>query len=162
MKLVRYPNEGLTSPCFSQGQSVEDKARLASKMWKIMNKNHGAGLAAPQVGLQIRMFVWKDGNKNMAIWNPTLLCVSGEANGNEGCLSLPRIIVSVKRATSSVLVGTDETGGPVRLVGGEISTRIWQHEIDHLDGKLILDYMTEEESVANRDAIRFLLGDTVA
>lgn len=162
MQLVYYPDLRLLKVC-SQAplETSEKRAKLAVKMWKIMRKKRGVGLAAPQVGLDIRMFVWRDsGGENHAIWNPTLSYLSGSVESTEGCLSLPQISVTMDRATSCVMSGEDILGSRISFFG-EISTvRIWQHEIDHLDGKLIVDNMNREDTLSNKVALRTLLGKT--
>ncbi len=177
MQLVTYPNPILLEQCkevpnSGAGQSPKERASLASAMWKIMDENHGAGLAAPQVGLNIRMFVWSQYGHNMAIWNPKLTWLSGEMDSIERCLSLPGIHVTIKRAIKCTLSGTNIEGLPSQknkptyhpgigegfiMFGDSITTKIWQHEIDHLNGQLIIDNMSHEESVANRDALKKLL-----
>ncbi len=165
MQLIRYPSQILLKVCKSvldsgKGQRRKDRLILANKMWKIMNDNHGIGLAAPQVGLDIRMFVWNYyGSQvhNQAIWNPVLVHICGFIESTEGCLSLPGVNVTLQRATSSVLSGTGINGKPVGLIGNSITTRIWQHEIDHLDGKLIIDNMSLDDKNSNKGALRELL-----
>jgi peptide deformylase len=130
-------------------------------MFRIMNKYGGVGLAAPQVGLDLRIFVWRHDGLDQAIWNPILSGVSGNMESTEGCLSLPHVSVTLQRATSSVLSGFAASGRPIRFVGDSNTTRIWQHEIDHLDGKLIIDNMSRQETVANREAMRTLLKNVV-
>ena len=163
MRLIYYPDPRLLATCVeAPKQSQDERARLAARMWKIMRKNRGVGLAAPQVGLNIRMFVWSHGGQDQAIWNPVLSCVSGCIESTEGCLSLPKVNVTLQRATSSILAGEGLNGKPLRFIGDGNTTRIWQHEIDHLDGKLIIDNMGRDDTLANRDALRTLLGNTVA
>lgn len=161
MQLVYYPSKILSTTCrkikaTELGQTRKDRQKLSEKMWKIMRKKRGVGLAAPQVGLDIRMFVWNHHGHQQAIWNPTLCYPSGEIDSVEGCLSFPGIKVTMKRATSSVLVGEGINGLGLKFTGDENTTRIWQHEIDHLDGKTIIDNMTEEEKEANNDALDIL------
>ena len=163
MRLIYYPDPKLLIKCIeAPKESSKDRARLASKMWKIMRKNRGIGLAATQVGLNIRMFVWIHNGEQQAIWNPILNCVSGCAESTEGCLSLPGVSVTMQRATSSVMDGTGLNGRPLKFIGNATTTRIWQHEIDHLDGKLIIDEMSLDDKNANRNALRTLLKNIVA
>lgn len=164
MQLVHYPNPILLSECPTVTEELDVKARrmLAAEMFGLMNTNGGVGLASPQVGLNIRMFVWKQDGFDQAIWNPSLSCVSGCMESTEGCLSLPGVNVTLQRAMSSIMSGSGMNGKPLRLVGNEVTTRIWQHEIDHLDGKLIIDNMNLDDRNANRDALRALLKNTVA
>jgi peptide deformylase len=187
MQLIHYPNPILLQPCKTiygstrdqtGDQTPKNRSQLATAMWKIMDDHNGIGLAAPQVGLNIRMFVWKKNGCNLAIWNPVFTWLSGEANSIEGCLSLPGIQVTIKRATQATLSGTDYRGWstknkPIyaRGIGEGITivsdldsleeTRIWQHEIDHLNGQLIIDNMSREDTITNRDALRTLLKNAI-
>lgn len=162
MQLIVYPDPILFERCkevpnSGAGQSPKERASLAAAMWKIMDKNRGVGLAAPQVGLNMRMFVWKQYEANFAIWNPIVGGVFGISESIEGCLSLPGITVTKERSTISQIFGTDIDGKPCNYNGLEFQTRIWRHEIDHLNGQLIIDNMSHEDSVANRDALKKLL-----
>ena len=165
MELVTYPNPILFERCkeipnSGSGQSPNERASLVVKMWKIIQEwdfNNGVGLAAPQVGLNTRMFIWCPNYDIQAIWNPTLSCVKGHIGSTEGCLSLPGIKVTIQRATSSILDGTGINNKPIKFIGDAVTTRIWEHEIDHLDGKLINDNMNHEDSVSNRDDLKKLL-----
>lgn len=175
MQLIYYPNNLLTEICHptqyisehshhtvSERKRIQkDRAKLASDMWKIMDEHNGVGLSAPQVGLNIRMFVWKPIQKvglNRAIWNPILnITTKTKSYGIEGCLSFPGVNVTIRRPIQSILTGTNSFGKPVTVYGGSIATRIWQHEIDHLDGKLIIDDMNRDDTLSNRDALKTLL-----
>lgn len=161
MQLISYPNKILSTVCKItdvkyDGQNREERQRLANKMWKIMRKKRGIGLAAPQVGLNIRMFVWSHFGHSQVIWNPILYYISGEIDSIEGCLSLPGITVTIKRATSSVLIGEGINGLGLKFIGDENTTKVWQHEIDHLDGKMIIDNMAKEDEAANKDILEIL------
>jgi len=170
MELIFYPSLTLLEKCepvpdFGKGQRRKDRLDLANMMFNIMRKNNGAGLAAPQVGLNIRMFVCNIGGgrsvNNHAIWNPVLNEIEGCVESTEGCLSIPGVSVTLTRATSSVLSGTGVNCKPVMFVGDAAMTRIWQHEIDHLDGKLIIDNMSHDDAVKNRKAMKSLLKNVV-
>lgn len=169
VQLIYYPNPILLIPLIPCELEIDDYSKknikkrmsLAIDMFYTMDQNKGAGLAAPQVGLKIRMFTWKHNGFNQAIWNPSLSYISGNIESIEGCLSLPNVIVTLQRATSSILSGIGLNGKRLRFIGNTITTRIWQHEIDHLDGKLIIDNMSREDVTSNRDALRTLLKNTV-
>lgn len=171
MQLVYYPDPRLLKVCAEtlvvtyrkpSTELKQERVRMAKKMWLIMRKKRGVGLAATQVGSNVRMFVFKSNEYNHAVWNPVLSCVSGSDELEEGCLSLPNINVVVQRATSSILTGQGLNGLPLQFIGDPIMTRIWQHEIDHLDGKLIIDNMSREETLSNKEALRLLLSTTKA
>ena len=165
MQLIYYPDPRLLNVCPPvEGQlDLKERRALVASMFGVMSKHHGGvGLAAPQVGLNVRMFIWMQKEFGQAIWNPVLSCLSGRMESTEGCLSLPKVNVTIQRATSSIMTGIGVNGKPLRLIGDQNTTRIWQHEIDHLDGKLIIDNMSLDDRNSNRDAMRTLLKNTVA
>lgn len=160
LSIVKYPSPGLWEKCPSRmTTSASLLTSLAGKMLEIMHASEGLGLAAPQVGIQLRMFVWNatgDPADDMSVIDPVLADFDGKAFGVEGCLSLPGIVANVKRATSVALRGRAPDGSPVDLRGDGLVARIWQHENDHLDGILLLDHMCEPERVFNRAALKTL------
>jgi len=130
---------------------------MRAEMFRILERHNGVGLAAPQVGMNVRMFAWKEHGFCQIIWNPVLKSVSGQQPSIEGCLSLPGVSVTMTRGTSSILTGIGINNLPIQFIGDTHTTRIWQHEIDHLDGKLIIDNMTKEETSLNKCTLRRLL-----
>lgn len=161
MQLVYYPSPILTIVCASMDSSIKESVKtrrtLRSEMYRVMNKHGGCGLAAPQIGLNRRAFVWKENGFDQMIWNPVLKCVSGTIESIEGCLSLPGVAVKMIRATSCIMIGIGINNMPIQFIGNASNTRIWQHEIDHLDGKLIIDNMSREETSSNKGSLRRLL-----
>jgi peptide deformylase len=120
-------------------------ARLADDMFESMYDAPGVGLAAPQVGLSIRLFVYDDGERARgAIANPELTDLEGEVTIDEGCLSVPGIYQPSPRALSLTLRGHDLRGAPVSIHAEDLLARIFQHETDHLDGVLYLDRLPDE------------------
>jgi len=161
LKLVTYPDPRLLVKCLEYDSSIKESIKkrrmFRSEMFRVMERHNGAGLAAPQVGMNVRMFAWLDQGICQIIWNPILESVSGQQESREGCLSLPGVTVTVTRGTSSILKGIGINNLPLRFIGDAHTTRIWQHEIDHLDGKLIIDNMTREETGENKGTLRRLL-----
>ena len=163
MKLQLYPAPVLLQKCNIIPLSKKERSTLRAiiqEMYYIMRKYGGVGLAAPQIGISSRLFVWNHTGKpsdNCAIINPILLDCNGQQQHDEQCISLPGVTVSMKRATSSKLIGLAPNGIAVEYIGDELLTRIWSHEIDHLDGKLIIDSMTHAEHQANKTALQKLL-----
>jgi peptide deformylase len=161
MQLVYYPDPILLTECTqvdsSQKESLKTRRIFRSEMYRVMNKHGGCGLAAPQVGLNRRIFVWKENGFDQIIWNPVLKCISGKIESIEGCLSLPGVAVKMIRNTSCIMTGIGINNLPIQFIGNASNTKIWQHEIDHLDGKLILDWMSREETSSNKGTLRRLL-----
>lgn len=118
----------------------EDVAELVAHMEKIMRAANGVGLAAPQLGILQRIFVYDAGDGFQAIINPKILGRKGEQVGVEGCLSIPGLQGDVARAAEVVVKGMDQFGKPVRIRGDGLTARVIQHENDHLDGILFIDH----------------------
>ena len=127
----------------------ESLKRLAEDMKRIMREHEGVGLAANQIGRLKRIFVAAYEDEEFAIVNP-LIEERSEASEKdiEGCLSIPEIRVEVERSCAVTVSGKDPSGASVRIKAEGILARIFQHEIDHLDGVLILD-RTDRESRKN-------------
>ena len=124
----------------------EDLERLVERMTALMHEANGVGLAANQVGVLRRLFVFADGEEDRVVVNPVLTKSSKDTEvDDEGCLSLRGVLVPVERPTSVTLEGVDTKGEPVRLELEPPASRVVQHELDHLDGVLIID-RTDDES----------------
>ena len=122
-------------------------ARLAEDMLTTMYDAPGLGLAAPQVGVQKRFFVYdaQDETGPHVIFNPQIVETSGEWEYEEGCLSLPGLAFDIVRPKLVTIEGLDRDGNEVRIQGDELLGRIFLHEIDHLDGVLMLDRLDKRE-----------------
>ncbi len=125
----------------------EDLKRLVERMGELMHDARGVGLAATQVGVLQRLFVFQFADDDVrAVVNPVITEISGDPESDEeGCLSLQGVRVPVERRLKLRLEGKDENGEDVRLELEGVQARIVQHELDHLDGVLILD-RTDPES----------------
>jgi peptide deformylase len=127
----------------------ESLERLAEDMMRVMRENEGAGLAANQIGRLKRIFVAAYEDEEFAIVNPVIEERSEVLKKDiEGCLSIPEIRVEVERSHTVTVSGKDPSGAPVRVRAEGRLARIFQHEIDHLDGVLMLD-RTDRESRKN-------------
>lgn len=124
----------------------DDLARLVERMTDLMHEAQGVGLAATQVGVLRRVFVFVDHGEDRVLVNPAITKRSRETSiEDEGCLSLRDVLVPVERATTVTIEGVDASGSPVQLELEEHTARVVQHELDHLDGVLIIDH-TDDES----------------
>ena len=124
----------------------DDVRRLAERMTALMHEAQGVGLAATQVGVLRRIFVFSDAGEDRVLVNPVLTKRSDEMEmDDEGCLSLRDVLVPVERHVAVTVEGLDADGQPVKLDLELPSARIVQHELDHLDGVLIVD-RTDDES----------------
>jgi peptide deformylase len=128
--------------------------KLIKDMYDTMRAAPGVGLAAPQIGVLERIFVWEVEDRHGAVVNPEIVERSSEtATDDEGCLSLPGLTYPVERAAQVTVSGLDEHGNPIELTGTELLARIFQHEIDHLDGVLFIDRLPDD---VRKDALRNL------
>jgi peptide deformylase len=119
---------------------------LADDLFETMYEAPGVGLAAPQVGLSLRLFVFDDGEGTKgAVANPVITSSAGEQTEDEGCLSIPGTYHSTPRAMYVRIEGLGLDGEPLVLEGEELLARIFQHETDHLDGKLFIDRLTDAD-----------------
>jgi peptide deformylase len=136
---------------------------LVEEMFSLMRAEEGAGIAAPQVGEALRIFVTEEreeeGHPARVYINPVLSGFDGQLEEyDEGCLSLPGIRGNIRRPPKAVIEAIDLEGKPFRLESDQFMARVWQHEFDHLEGTLILDRMT----VLDRLRVRRLVKDLEA
>ena len=129
----------VTTPVAAVGDELR---RLVDDMFETMYAANGIGLAAPQVGRRERLAVLDVGTGPIAVINPEIVAFSGRQRAEEGCLSIPEIYGEVDRAQTVTVRALDAQGEPFELEGSELLARCLQHEIDHLHGKLFLDYFS--------------------
>ena len=130
-------------------------ARLAEDMIVTMREAPGIGLAAPQVGVQRRLFVYElqDETGPHVIVNPTISESRGEWVYEEGCLSVPGLAWEIVRPKEVHLTGFDLDGNEVSIEADELAARLFQHELDHLDGVLLLERLDKD---TRKQALRTL------
>lgn len=124
---------------------------LANSMLETMYTVPGVGLAAPQIGVQKRFFVYDVGDGPGTLVNPVIEESDGEWVYDEGCLSIPGLYVEIARPKRLLVRGYDIDGNEVRFEADELLARLVQHELDHLDGVLMFERMTPEQ---RKDALR--------
>ena len=118
----------------------ESLVRLTQDLLATMRDNEGVGLAATQVGRLKRVFVAAIEDDEYVVVNPVLTDISETTEtATEGCLSIPGIQVDVERPTAVTISGQDVSGKPLQIEASDLLARVLQHEVDHLDGVLILD-----------------------
>lgn len=121
---------------------TDDVRKLISDMFDTMYAAEGIGLAAPQVGRTERITVMDVEGARYALINPKITSRQGAIRGEEGCLSIPEVFGEVERASTVTVTAMNENGDEIEVVGTELLARCLQHEIDHLHGKLFLDYLS--------------------
>jgi peptide deformylase len=154
-QIRQYPDPALRLSANEVTEFDDALRRLAERMTQLMVDANGVGLAATQVGVLQRLFVYQVGeDEPRVLVNPRVVAQSSEqVVDDEGCLSLQRVLVPVERACRVTIEAQDLDGDDVRLELEEMGARVTQHELDHLDGVLILDRTTQE---ARREAMAAL------
>ncbi len=179
LRIEIYPTEALrtrASPLDLSGGVGDELRAVALRMVELMRSAQGIGLAAPQVGLSHRLFVAhvppdpetdpaaptdpglpSSTDEAQVFFNPEIIEFSKDLEPyDEGCLSLPGITGEVNRPTTVTMRAFDLDGREVTLRATGLLARCWQHEIDHLDGVMILDRMTQMSRFKNRSKIKSL------
>ena len=133
-------------------------ASLVDSMIETMYEAPGTGLAANQVGVQRRIFVYDVGEGPTTVINPRIVESDGEWTFNEGCLSVPGLSWDIVRPNHVHLVGLDLDGNEISREATELEGRVFQHELDHLDGVLLVERLDEDQ---RKEALKILRGRTL-
>jgi len=155
-QIRQYPDPVLRMRANEIESFDDDLRRLVERMTTLMQEARGVGLAGTQVGTLQRLFVFQptEEDEPRAVVNPVLVSASEVTlSETEGCLSLQGVTIPVERPVKVTVEGKDETGADIRIELEEHAARVAQHELDHLDGILILDRTTPE---ARREALGIL------
>lgn len=135
-------------------------ARLVDNMFETLSvSDTGIGLAAPQVGVQKQIFVWEVEEKRELVINPQIVESSGEWVYEEGCLSIPGLYVELVRPKEVLMRGLDLDGNEIEFEADELMGRLFQHELDHLNGVLMFDRMEPEQRKAALAEYRRILDE---
>ena len=119
--------------------------RLTQNMLQAMYKAPGLGLAAPQIGVQKQIFVYDIDGEPITLLNPKIVESRGEWVYDEGCLSIPGLYVEMLRPKEVLLEAVDLNGNTIQVEADELLARLFQHELDHLNGVLMFDRMTPDQ-----------------
>ena len=148
MKILNYPHPALRAKARPVAAIDADVQRAAGAMLELMYKSEGLGLAAPQVGLDIQLLVMNfagdagQPDAECVAINPVIVEAKGGAvNDREGCLSFPGLYQNVRRSKTVTVKAYNLKGEEVTMVCHDLPSRVWQHEIDHLQGTLFIDKM---------------------
>ncbi len=143
-KFLRRPAAFFDSKKYSKKEVRE----LIKTMRQSMQEAEGVGLSANQVGLNVKVFVARVENKFYAVFNPEIILASKETvNLDEGCLSVPGVYGVVERPERITLKGFDQNHKPLKIKAWGLLARVFQHEVDHLNGKLFIDKAKQVERV---------------
>lgn len=153
LEIAQFGEEILRTHCKPVTRITPETRRLITDMIQTMRNAAGVGLAAPQVRVNARLFVYDIGEGPDAIINPEIVFHEGEVMGSEGCLSIPRLHGDVPRHHVIRVTGLNRHGKRVEIEARDFLARVFQHEMDHLDGILFIDradigslhWITEED-----------------
>ena len=159
LKILSYPDPALAEPA-APIEKIDELVRArAQRMIELMREAKGVGLAATQIGWPVRLCVLALDTeaKQVGVFiNPVIVGRIGTQNEEEGCLSVPHIRASIKRPLRVVAQATNLEGQEIRMEAEGLLARAWQHEIDHLDGRLIVHRMTPATRLANAKRLKEL------
>lgn len=127
--------------------------RLIDDMFETMHDADGLGLAAPQIGVPLRLIVIACDDDSYVLFNPEITRRSGTVTDDEGCLSLPRWFGPVERSENVTVKGRDDTGKSIRIKLAGLVARALQHEVDHLDGRLFVDRVNDRSQLRYVDPV---------
>lgn len=146
LSIITYPNPLLKTVCEPVDKVTKEIQKLLDDMAETMYAAPGVGLAAPQVGILKRVIVldvtWRDENSKRKLYqlvNPKIVEKEGHIEWEEGCLSIPGFLYKMKRSKKVKVEALDKNGKPITIDAEDLLAVCLQHEIDHLDGKLIID-----------------------
>ncbi len=145
LKVRLYGDPCLTAKSKPVKEVGPAERMLIASMFETMQVQKGIGLAAPQVGINEQIFVVDTGKDVFAVINPKIIRAVGSEMSEEGCLSIPYLHVDVKRAKEVEVEFLDEENNLVRAKLSGLLAKVFQHENDHLQGKLIIDYLSASE-----------------
>lgn len=160
MKIVNYPHPSLRHPAKPLTAIDAKVIRAAEEMLALMYENKGLGLAAPQVALPYQLIVLNpttdpiQKDQEGAFINPVIMERKGTIEGEEGCLSFPGLYQKIRRAKTVTVHAYNLKGQAVEITASDLPARLWQHEIDHLNGVLFIDKMGPIGKLASRGYLR--------
>ncbi|MBI5883829.1 MAG: peptide deformylase [Elusimicrobia bacterium] len=147
LRIIKHGEKVLRQPCEKVDYAAvkKDLPRLLRDMFQTMYSVRGVGLAAPQIGLNLRLSVIdvkpEGKSRRLVLINPEIVSKSGKLVQEEGCLSLPGVYAEVERWSHVAMKALDARGRPYEMTGEGLLARAFQHEVDHLNGKLFIDHL---------------------
>ncbi|HEX74793.1 MAG TPA: peptide deformylase [Dehalococcoidia bacterium] len=154
LPICHYPDDSVLRQKAKRVSSIDSSIqRLINDMVETMQQANGVGLAAPQIGVSLRLAVLQmPGEEPMAIINPQFVKRSGEQEVTEGCLSIPGYFGQIKRSASVVVKGLDSEGKAIRIKASGLMAEALEHEIDHLNGILYIDHIESQDELHEVEA----------
>ncbi len=145
LSIRTYPDPILREKA-KEVSSFDDRLKkIANSMIEYIKSLNGIGLAAPQIGISERIILADVDNKPLFIVNPEIVGSKGEEILEEGCLSIPGTYINILRPSIIQLIGYDLNSRKLQIKADNLLARVIQHEIDHIEGRLIIDFLSKEE-----------------
>jgi len=139
LRIRKFPDKVLRKRCNPVEEITSKEVELFEKMLFTMKHFSGIGLAAPQIGISQSLIIADIGEGSIKLANPEIVSLKGTGRMTEGCLSIPDISVDIERPYEVIVRGMNEKGQIIELKAKNLLARVLQHEIDHLNGILIID-----------------------
>lgn len=165
MKILNYPHPALRAKARPVATLDKDVVAAAGAMLDLMYQNEGLGLAAQQVGLDYQLLVInfagdpEQKDREVVAINPVILDTKGAVKDREGCLSFPGLYQDIRRAKAVRVQYYDLTGQAKEMTCTNLAARVWQHEIDHLNGVLFIDKMGPLARLSSRKDLEQYVAD---
>ncbi len=159
LEIIHYPDPRLTTVAAPLGEVNGTVTALVDRMFELMFEGNGVGLAAPQVGLAVRLFVTSptfDPADRRVYINPQIISAEGAVESEEGCLSVPGINCKIKRSAVVTVRALGLDGETFEETADDLAARVIQHENDHLDGLTIVSRMGTVARMTNRRQLKEL------
>jgi len=162
LRITKHGEKVLKTPCPPVDYEAlkPELPKLLKNMWATMHAARGVGLAAPQIGLNLRLAVIdvrpEGKSQKLVLINPEIISSSGHIEDEEGCLSIPSVYVKLGRAAKVRVRALGADGKPWELTGEGLLARAFQHEIDHLDGGLFIDRLEFSHKLKVLDLVKDL------
>ena len=159
LSIIHYPDPRLRKKGEPVTRFDEELVALSQRMLELMRGDKGVGLAGPQVGLALRLFVMNvtdDPANDQVFVNPEIHDARNPKEGEEGCLSIPDVRGQVRRAFRCRIVAQNVKGERVEAEAEDLVARVWQHETDHLNGVLIIDRFGPSDQMAVKKSLKEL------
>jgi peptide deformylase len=153
LPICYFPDDSVLRQKAKRVSSIDSSIeRLINDMVETMKEANGVGLAAPQVGVSLRVVVLQmPGKEPMAIINPEIVKRGGEQEVTEGCLSVPGHFGQIKRSASVIVKGQDSKGRAIRIKATGLMAEALEHEVDHLNGILYIDHIDSPDKLHKID-----------
>jgi peptide deformylase len=154
LPIRRFPDEPVLKQKAKRVSRIDGSIqRLIDDMVETMQQAHGVGLAAPQIGISLRVIVLQTPDEEpFAIINPEIVKCAGEQEVNEGCLSIPGYFGEIKRPAAVTVKGRDRHGKAIRIKATGLMAEALEHEIDHLNGTLYIDHIESQDKLHKIEA----------